>query len=85
MPATECRRYALSLPVATTICGMQTREEMRAMARIARDFKPLTAADVEPLLVAARTAALEGRIEEYKDPQSGYGCSYQDQVLRARS
>jgi predicted aldo/keto reductase-like oxidoreductase len=80
-----CRRYAMSLPVATTICGMQTREEMRAMARIARDFKPLTSADVEPLLGAATAAALEGRIEEYKDPQSGYGCSYQDQVLRARS
>ena len=80
-----CRRYAMSLPVATTICGMQTREEMRGMARIARGFKPLTAADVEPLLAAAREAAQDGRIEEYKDPKSGYGCSYQDAVLKARA
>lgn len=77
-----CRRYAMSLPVATTICGMQTREEVRGMARIARDFKPLTAADVEPLLAAARGPAQDGRIEEYKDPKSGYGCSYQDAVLK---
>ena len=80
-----CRRYAMSLPVSTTICGMQTREEMRGMARIARDFKPLTAADVEPLLAAARGSAQDGHIEEYKDPKSGYGCSWQDAVLKAEA
>jgi hypothetical protein len=72
----------MSLPVATTNCGMQAREEMRGMARIARGFRPLTAADVEPLLAAARGAARDGHIEEYKDPKSGYGCSYQDAVLK---
>jgi predicted aldo/keto reductase-like oxidoreductase len=80
-----CRRYAMSLPVSTTICGMQTREEMLGMARIARGFRPLTAADVERLLGASKAAALAGRIEEYKDPASGYGCSYHDQVLKARA
>jgi predicted aldo/keto reductase-like oxidoreductase len=80
-----CRRYAMSLPVSTTICGMQTREEMRGMARIARGFKPLSAADVEELLGASKTAAADGRIEEYKDPKSGYGCSYQDAVLKAEA
>ena len=80
-----CRRYAMSLPVSTTICGMQTREEMRSMVRIARDFKPLVAADVERLLVATAAAAGDGHIEEYKDPKSGYGCSYQDAVLKAEA
>jgi predicted aldo/keto reductase-like oxidoreductase len=78
-----CRRYAMSLPVSTTICGMQSREELLGMVRIARDFKPLVAADVERLLGVARQPALEGRIEEYKDPTSGYGCSYQDAVLKS--
>jgi hypothetical protein len=55
------------------------------MVRIARGFQPLTAADVERLLGASRAAALDGRIEEYKDPTSGYGCSYQDRVLKAQA
>jgi predicted aldo/keto reductase-like oxidoreductase len=80
-----CRRYAMSLPVSTTICGMQTREEMLGMVRIARGFEPLSAADVERLLGAAQAAALDGHIEEYKDPASGYGCSHQDAVLKARA
>ena len=37
---------------------------------------------MEPLLAAARGAAQDGHIEEYKDPKSGYGCSYQDAVLK---
>jgi uncharacterized protein len=73
-----CRRYAMSLPVATTICGMQSRDEVMGMVRIARGFEPLTAGDVGQLLAAARPAALKAEIEEYKDPRSGYGCSYQD-------
>jgi uncharacterized protein len=79
-----CRRYAMSLPVATTICGMQNRDELMGMVRIARDFRPLTSADVERLLAAAKPAALSAEIEEYKDPRSGYGCSYQDALLKAR-
>jgi len=80
-----CRRYAMSLPVSTTICGMQTREEVRGMARIARGFTPLTAPDVERLLGVAKQPAQDGHIEEYKDPKSGYGCSYQDGVLKAEA
>jgi predicted aldo/keto reductase-like oxidoreductase len=80
-----CRRYAMSLPVATTICGMQSREEVMGMVRIARGFRPLTESDVQRLLDSAKDAAQKAEIEEYKDPRSGYGCSYQDQVLRARS
>ena len=80
-----CRRSAMSLPVSTTICGMQTREEMRGMARIARGFTPLTAPDVERLLGVAKESAQDGHIEEYKHPKSGYGCSYQDAVLKAQA
>ena len=80
-----CRRYAMSLPVATTICGMQTREEMRGMVRIAQGFVPLTAPEVERLLGVAKGPAQDGHIEEYKDPKSGYGCSYQDAVLKAEA
>jgi predicted aldo/keto reductase-like oxidoreductase len=76
-----CRRYAMSLPVSTVICGMQNREELQQMIRIARDFKPLDEAEISRLLETTREPARIGRIEEYKNPQSGYGCSYHDRVL----
>ena len=79
-----CRRYAMSLPVATTICGMQSREELLGMVRIARGFEPLTEAEVEALLDRAEDAAEKAEIEEYKKPTSGYGCSYRDAEARAK-
>jgi predicted aldo/keto reductase-like oxidoreductase len=79
-----CRRYAMSLPVATTICGMQSREELLGMVRIARDFAPLTEAEVEALLDRAEEAAGKAEIEEYKKPTSGYGCSYRDAEAKAK-
>jgi predicted aldo/keto reductase-like oxidoreductase len=80
-----CRRYAMSLPVATTICGMQSREELLGMVRVAREFKPLTEADVETLLDRSEAAALKAEIEEYKSPRSGYGCSYRDAEAKAKA
>jgi predicted aldo/keto reductase-like oxidoreductase len=80
-----CRRYAMSLPVATTICGMQSREELLGMVRVAREFKPLTEADVETLLDRSEAAALKAEIEEYKSPRSGYGCSYRDAEAKAKT
>jgi hypothetical protein len=71
-----CRRYALSLPVSTVICGMQSRDEVQGMLRIARDFAPLGPADVDRLLRISEGPARDGHIEEYKNPASGYGCSY---------
>jgi aryl-alcohol dehydrogenase-like predicted oxidoreductase len=69
-----CRRYALSLPVSTVICGIQTREELKADLAIARDFVPLTEEEINKLLDIAREPAKEGKIERYKDMSSGYGC-----------
>lgn len=71
-----CRRYALSLPVTTVICGMQNRDEVQGMLRIARDFTPLGPADVDRLLRISEGPAQDGHIEQYKNPASGYGCSY---------
>ncbi len=76
-----CRRYALSLPVSTVICAMKSREELQGMVRVARGFEPLDAAQVARLLAKAKAVAADGRVEAYKDPSKGYGCSYQDAVL----
>jgi len=77
-----CRRYAMSLPVATTVCGMQSREEVMGMVRIARGFKPLGEAEVDELLGRAEDAAEKGEIEAYKDEKQGFGCEYQTAVLK---
>ncbi len=77
-----CRRYALSLPVSTLICGMQNHEEMQLMIKIARNFKPLTEEKINELLDMSMAAATDGAPERYKDPSSGYGCSYHTRILR---
>ncbi len=77
-----CRHYALSLPVSTLICGMQNKEEMQLMIDIARNFKPLTEEKINELLDVSMAAANDGATELYKDPSSGYGCSWHARVLR---
>jgi predicted aldo/keto reductase-like oxidoreductase len=77
-----CRRYSLSLPVSTLICGMQTPDEMRMMIDIARDFKPLTEGKINELLNMAEVTAKTGETEFYKFDGKGYGCSYHTRVLK---
>jgi predicted aldo/keto reductase-like oxidoreductase len=77
-----CRRYSLSLPVSSLVCGMQNFEEMQMMIDIARDFKPLTEEKINELLDKATVAAKTGEAEFYKDSAKGYGCSYHTKVLR---
>lgn len=78
-----CRRYSLSLPVSSVICGMQTRQEIEKDVAIARDFKPLTEAEVNSLLDISKEPSKTGSIEEYKNPQGFYGCSYHSKVLES--
>lgn len=77
------RRYALSLPVATVICGILNREQLHFMVKIARGFQPLTKDQITSLLGSSRSQAADGHLEPYKDPKLGYGCSYHSRVLRA--
>ena len=64
--ATECLRYAMSLPVATVCSGMDSLEKLRQNADIARQFAPL--ADDERLALLSRTQELgvQGTGESYK-------------------
>ncbi len=79
------RRYAMSLPVATTICGILNRDQLHFMARIARNFRPLHADEIAVLLRKSQPAAAQGRLEAYKDPKQGYGCSYHERVLQSNA
>src|SRR4051794_8060717 len=64
--AEEMLRYAMSLPVATTIAGMDSFAVLRQNLRVARGFKPMTAAEMKALRARCAGAAGDGRHEPYK-------------------
>jgi len=72
--AALARRYVLSLPVSSLICGMQSRENLRQDLALARDFKPLTPAEMAELAGQVQAAARDGKIEAYK--VGNYGCDW---------
>src|ERR1700757_4312942 len=49
VPAEELLGYAMSLPVAVTICGMDSLDVLRQNLRIARGFTPMTDAEMQAL------------------------------------
>ena len=64
--AEEMLRYAMSLPVATTIAGMDSFDVLHQNLRVARGFTPMTAADMQALRDRCALAAGDGRHETYK-------------------
>ena len=64
--AEEALRYAMSLPVATTISGIDSMRVLRQNVAIADDFKPLSARQMERLRKRVRDEAADGRFELYK-------------------
>jgi aryl-alcohol dehydrogenase-like predicted oxidoreductase len=66
LSAEEALRYAMSLPVATTITGMEKPEILAQNLGIARDMKPMTAAERQALRDRVKEYAGDGRMELYK-------------------
>jgi aryl-alcohol dehydrogenase-like predicted oxidoreductase len=66
LSADEALRYALSLPVATTITGIDSMKVLRQNARIAESFKPLSNAQMDRLRYRVSPLAADGRFELYK-------------------
>jgi aryl-alcohol dehydrogenase-like predicted oxidoreductase len=59
-------RYAMSLPVAVTICGIDSIEVLHQNLEIARGFQPLTASEMQALRDACRFEASDGHLELFK-------------------
>jgi uncharacterized protein len=74
VPAAAARRYVLSLPIATLVCGIQSRANLQQDVAVARDFKPMTGEEVSRLLDQSRGPAANGQIEAYK--VGNYGCDW---------
>jgi aryl-alcohol dehydrogenase-like predicted oxidoreductase len=64
--AEELLRYAMSLPVSTTISGMDSIDVLRQNIRVARSFRPMTEHEMNALRVRCAPTAADGRYEPYK-------------------
>jgi hypothetical protein len=64
--AEEGLRYAMSLPVATTISGMDSMDVLEQNLAVAADFKPMTEAERKVLEDRVRQWSADGRYELFK-------------------
>lgn len=64
--ATEALRYAMSLPVGTTVSGIDSLKVLRQNLRIASSFEPMSATEMEAIRQRTASAAADGRFELYK-------------------
>ncbi len=64
--AEELLRYAMSLPVSTTISGASETQILEQNLQIAQKFVPLTAAEMQSLRDRAKPYAGDGHFELYK-------------------
>lgn len=64
--AEEALRYAMSLPVSTTVSGMDSLSVLRKNIKIARNFVPMTKEEKHDYRQKCAPHAADGRFEWYK-------------------
>jgi aryl-alcohol dehydrogenase-like predicted oxidoreductase len=64
--AEEALRYALSLPVTTTICGIDSLDVLRQNAGIARGFKQMSPQEMHALRERCKPSSADGHLELFK-------------------
>ncbi len=64
--AEEALRYAMSLPVATTISGIDSLDVLHQNLAVARGFQPMSEAEMQVLRERVAGVAGDGRYELYK-------------------
>lgn len=62
----EALRYAMSLPAATTISGIEAVQVLHQNLAIARGFRPMTASEMQALRKRLAPLAADGHLELYK-------------------
>ncbi len=62
----EALRYAMSLPVATVISGMDSFDVLNQNLAIARSFTPLTDDERADILRRSEPFAMQGEFERFK-------------------
>ena len=64
--AVECLNYALTLPTSVLITGMESMERLNQALKVVKNFKPLSAEDVDALLEKTAKLAAKGEYERFK-------------------
>ncbi len=64
--AEEALRYAMSLPVASVVSGMESLNVLRQNLGVARGFTPMSADEMQRLRDRCAVLARDGRFEHYK-------------------
>jgi aryl-alcohol dehydrogenase-like predicted oxidoreductase len=64
--ATDALRYAMSLPVAATVSGIDSLRVLKQNLGVARGFVPMTAGEMRELRERVAEAAADGHLELYK-------------------
>lgn len=64
--ATECLRYAMSLPTSVVITGITSMKELRQALGVVRGFQPMAQAEMAALLARTAAVAHQGEYEKYK-------------------
>ena len=77
----DCLHYAMSLPSATVIAGMDSPKRLEQAFEAVRTYKPLTRERLAALLENTRVAAAEGKYEAYKTSTRFDGTTHNPQWL----
>jgi predicted aldo/keto reductase-like oxidoreductase len=66
-----CRRFALTQPITSLVCGIQSRENLRQDIAMARAFKPVSQQEIKQLLAQTEKAGSDGKMELWKTTDYG--------------
>jgi aryl-alcohol dehydrogenase-like predicted oxidoreductase len=69
----DALRYAMSLPVGTTVSGIDSMKVLRQNLRIATNFQPMTEIEMRALREQTAEAAADGHFELYKTSMKNDG------------
>ena len=79
--AVECLRYAMNLPTSVVITGCDSLAILQQALDAARNFTPMTTAEVAALLAKTSSAASKGDFEQYKTTHNFDGTYHNPQWL----
>jgi len=79
LTAEECYRYCLSLPVTTQVVGVTTMEQLKADIALARNFKPMSKAEMDALRAKVKDVSGDGRMERFKSTKDYDGPHHRKQ------
>ena len=69
LTAEQCRTFALSQPISTLVCGMESMENVEQDVNMARNFEPMSEAEQKALADQVYEEASDGRYEWFKSTQ----------------